>query len=272
MNKIKKYILYIIILISLIVLIFSIYKIITYKIDENEINNQLNIIENNVIIQEIKEKDKIEIIEQKEDIPKNNPYWDYINMNLIDVNFNELKSINDDVKGWITVNGTNINYPFVQAKDNKYYLNHAFNKSYNSSGWVFLDYRNDLSNFNDKNTIIYAHSMKNKTMFGSLRNILSSNWLKNSNNYVIKLSTEYENTLWQIFSIYHIPTTSSYIQTSFIDENEFNEFINMIINRSAHNFNTKVTSNDRILTLSTCYNNTEKMVLHAKLIKKETKL
>ena len=73
-------------------------------------------------------------------------------MNMIDINFNELKNINNDVKGWIKVNGTNINYPFVQSKNNKYYLTHSFDKSYNSAGWLFLDYRN-----NNKNTIIYAH-------------------------------------------------------------------------------------------------------------------
>ncbi len=45
----------------------------------------------------------------------------------------------------------------------------------------------------------------------------------------------------------------------------------MIKNRSSHNFNTNVISTDNILTLSTCYNNNEKMVIHAKLIKKEVK-
>ena len=55
-------------------------------------------------------------------------------MNLINVDFNELKKINSNTKGWIQVNGTNINYPFVQAKDNKFYLTHSFDKSYNSAG------------------------------------------------------------------------------------------------------------------------------------------
>ena len=55
-------------------------------------------------------------------------------MNMINVNFNDLKKTNPDIVGWIKVNGTNINYPFVQSKDNKYYLTHSFNKSYNSAG------------------------------------------------------------------------------------------------------------------------------------------
>jgi len=45
----------------------------------------------------------------------------------------------------------------------------------------------------------------------------------------------------------------------------------MLINRSSHNFNTSVSETDNVLTLSTCYNDNDKDVLHAKLIKKETR-
>ena len=191
-------------------------------------------------------------------------------MKLIDVDFSELKQENSDTVGWIQVNGTNINYPFVQASDNKFYLTHSFYKNKNSAGWVFLDYRNNISEL-DKNTIIYAHGRKNNTMFGSLNKILDGKWVKDTNNFVVKLSTETENTLWQVFSVYHIPTTSDYIQTSFSTDEEFLKFINMLKDRSMYDFNTTVSSEDKILTLSTCHNDTEKMVLHAKLIKRETK-
>ena len=56
-------------------------------------------------------------------------------MNLIDVDFNDLKNINPSTIGWIQVNGTNINYPFVQTNDNKYYLNHSFNNQKNMNGF-----------------------------------------------------------------------------------------------------------------------------------------
>ena len=52
-------------------------------------------------------------------------------MNLINVDFEELKNTNPDTLGWIQVNGTNINYPFVQTNNNDYYLNHSYNKKYN---------------------------------------------------------------------------------------------------------------------------------------------
>ena len=275
-NKIKKIklkwkniILILIFLILFITLNISIYNIIKWKLDSNKTNEEINTIQENTNIEEVKDNKGTEIIKQAKKIPKENPYWDYIKMNMIDVSFDNLKKINSDVVGWIKVNGTNINYPFVQSKDNKYYLTHSFNKSYNNAGWVFLDYRNN--NINNRNTIIYAHGRTDKTMFGTLRKVLNNGWINNTNNYVIKISTEKENSLWQIFSIYHIPTTNDYLQTEFKDEREYQRFLNILKNRSNHNFNTSITSNDTILTLSTCYNDSEKMVVHAKLIKKQKK-
>lgn len=267
--KWKNIILILIFLIVFITLNISIYNIIKWKLDSNKTNEEINTIQENANIEEVKDNKGTEIIKQAKKIPKENPYWDYIKMNMIDVNFDNLKKINSDVVGWIKVNGTNINYPFVQSKDNKYYLTHSFSKSYNNAGWVFLDYRNN--NINNRNTIIYAHGRTDKTMFGTLRKVLNNGWINNTNNYVIKISTEKENSLWQIFSIYHIPTTNDYLQTEFKDKREYQRFLNILKNRSNHNFNTSITSNDTILTLSTCYNDSEKMVVHAKLIKKQKK-
>ena len=268
--KWKNLVLFLIIIICITTLILSTKDIIKWMIDSNKTEKQIEEITEIVEVEEVEENENTEIIEQKEEPPKENPYWDYIKMNMINVNFNELKQKNPDTKGWIQVNGTNINYPFVQTNDNKFYLNHTFNKSYNSAGWVFLDYRNNINELS-KNTIIYAHGRLDTTMFGSLKNILSSGWLNNTNNYVVKLSTETENTLWQVFSVYHIPTTSDYIKVHFSSNEEFTKWAKMLLDRSAHNFNTSINENDQVLTLSTCYNDKEKVVLHAKLIKKETR-
>ena len=267
--KWKNIILILIIITSIITLLISIFNIIKWKIDSNKTNYEITNIQENINVQEIQDTENTEIIEPVIEVPKENPYWDYINMNMINVDFNGLKKTNPDVVGWLKVNGTNINYPFVQSSDNDYYLTHSFNKSYNGGGWVFLDYRNNGTN--NKNTILYAHGRSDKTMFGTLKNVLNNGWLNNTNNYVIKISTETENSLWQIFSVYRIPTTSDYLQTNFNDETEYQNFLDMIKDRSSHNFDTNVASTDNILTLSTCYNNSDKMVVHAKLIKKENK-
>jgi len=261
------------ILIFLTILIISSNKILYWIKDSNSSEKEITEIQENTEIIEIENNEQTEILEtpeEEKEIPKTNPYWTYIKMNLIDVDFTELKEKNSDTAGWIQVNGTNINYPYVQTSNNEYYLTHSFDKTTNSAGWVFMDYRNNQTNF-DRNTIIYAHSRKNNTMFGTLRKILKNGWLNITNNHVIKLSTETENTLWQVFSVYRIPTTNDYIQVNFINDKEFINFGNMLIKRSAYNFNTSITSKDKILTLSTCYDDNDKVVLHAKLIKREKK-
>jgi len=262
------------ILFFLTILIISSTKIINWLKDSKSSEKVIIEIQEETEIIETETTEETEIIEipeeEEKEIPKTSPYWTYIEMNLIDVDFTELKEKNSDVSGWIQVNGTNINYPYVQTSDNEYYLTHSFDKTTNSAGWVFMDYRNNKSDF-DKNTIIYAHSRKNNTMFGTLRKILKNGWLNNTNNHVIKLSTESENTLWQVFSVYRIPTTNDYIQVSFINDKEFTTFGEMLIGRSAYNFNTTISSEDKILTLSTCYDDYDKVVLHAKLIKREKK-
>jgi len=263
--------LFTLILIFIIIIIISSINILNWLNDSNKTNDKIEEVQINTKVKEVIDTEQTEIIETtEEEIPKENPYWDYIKMNLIDVNFNDLKQKNNEVVGWIQVNGTNINYPFVQTTDNDFYLTHSFDKSYNKAGWVFMDYRNNKSDY-DKNTILYAHGRADKTMFGSLKKVIFKGWLNNSNNHVIKLSTETENTLWQVFSVYKIPTTNDYIQVKFTSDNEFIEFGNILINRSVYNFNTSINSNDKILTLSSCYNDDEKVVLHAKLIKREKK-
>ena len=253
-----------------ITFIISIIFVINWLFDSKETKEDTKKVKDKVVIKEVTNTNKVEIVKPKEEIKKEDPYWDYIKFNLIDVDFTKLKEQNNETTGWIKVKGTNINYPFVQAKDNKFYLKHSFDKSYNEAGWVFMDYRNNKDNF-DKNTILYAHGRVDKTMFGSLKNIFTNNWLNNKNNYVINLSTEKENTLWQVFSVYKIPTTKDYIQTKFADDEEFLKFGKMLLDRSQHNFNTSIDSNAKILTLSTCYNDEKKVVLHAKLIKIEKK-
>ena len=256
----------IIIFICLVRVVFSVYDIVRWKIDSDKTDSQTKVIQEFINIIKIDNSDKTEIILPKGEVDLFDPYWDYIEMKLIDVDFDELKKMNPDTKGWIKVNGTNINYPFVQSSDNKYYLKRSFDKSYNSAGWVFLDYRNSIEPLN-KNTILYAHGRIDTTMFGSLKN----DWVNNTDNHVIKLSTDYDNTLWQIFSIYHIPTTNDYIQVDFSSDLEFVNWANTLISRSSHNFNTDVSATDNILTLSTCYNEEEKLVVHAKLIKRKIK-
>jgi len=195
-------------------------------------------------------------------------YWQYINMSLLDVNLSELKEINPETVGWIQVLGTNINYPFVQHSDNYYYLDHSFSRKNNGAGWVFLDYRNNIENMDD-NTIIYAHGRIDSTLFGTLKNIMNSSWYENEDNHIIRVSTGFHNSLWQVFSVYRINTTSDYIVNNFKNDGTYNNFLKLIKDRSVYDFNVDLDSNDKIITLSTCYSKPERVVMHAKLIKQE---
>lgn len=245
--------------------LYSGYKIIEWLIDSQSTKSISTEAEKTAEVEEIADSENTEIIESEE--PEESPYWKFINMSLLNVNLEELRKTNPDVRGWIKVGGTNINYPFMQTGDNDYYLSHSLDRSYNSAGWVFADFRLRLDN-TDKNTIIYAHGRYDGTMFGTLRTAETNGWLNDPSNYIVYTVTDNETSMWQVFSTYHILTTSDYIRTSFSNNNDFEDFVQMLKNRSSHDFKTNVTGSDHILTLSTCYSDSERMVLHAKLIKR----
>ena len=267
--RFRKWVIVVFLIFFLSVFLISINQVYNWFKDNKEIDKLSDNVIENTNIKEKKDNKNTEKVNPPED--KANDYWDYIKMNLLEVNFNDLIAKNSDTVGWIQVKGTNINYPIVKTTDNNFYLNHAFDKSKNEAGWVFMDYRNDAVNFN-QNTIIYAHSRLTGSMFGSLKNILDSSWYSNKENHIIRLSTPTENTMWQVFSVYTIPKESYYITPTFNTDEEYLEFLNTIKNRSEVEFSGTVNTSDKVLTLSTCKDNFgNRIVMHAKLIKKETR-
>ena len=248
-NKSKKYkkaILNLVIYIMLLsILLYSGIKI--YKWYKDKTNN-------NKIAEQI--RDTVIVEEKNEDENKEESK----------VDFNKLKEQNSDAVAWIKVNNTNIEYPVVKGSNNSFYLNHSFDKSNNSAGWIFADYRNKFDN-TDKNIVIYGHNMKDNSMFGSLKNILNSDWYDNEENTNITLYTENEKCIYKVFSIYKIESEDYYITTEFENDKKFEQFVNTIKKRSIKEFNTDVSKDDNILTLSTCANNNKyRVVLHAKKI------
>ena len=180
-----------------------------------------------------------------------------------------LKDVNSDMVGWLTVKGTKIDYPIVRGKDNNYYLTTNFYKEADYNGWVFMDYRNNAVDLDD-NTIIYAHNRYSSgIMFGTLPNVRKTSWLENQDNYYITYNTMEKVQKWKIFSYYNIKVTSDYLTTTFENEKDHEKFIKMITKRSKKNFKTTVTTKDKILTLSTCYNTDARFVVHAVLVEEE---
>ena len=184
------------------------------------------------------------------------------------IDFQKLINMNSDTKGWIKYNDDKINYPIVQSTDNNYYLKKTFNKKNNSVGSIFLDYRNN--GFNDQNTVIYGHAMPDGSMFGSLEDMYEKDFFDNDDhNYIYVIDLNNRKMIYQVFSYYIIEKEDYYITTSFNDDVQYYKFINVIRSRSYKSFNVNVDTNDKILTLSTCYgfgNTTKRKVVHAKLI------
>lgn len=182
------------------------------------------------------------------------------------IDFENLKQINSDTIAWIKVNGTEIEYPVVKTKNNDYYMTHSFDKTYNSAGFVFMDYKNKFDG-TDNNMVIYGHNRRDGSMFGTLKNILTEDWQANPDNYIIPFITETKKAEYQVFSVYTIEAEDYYITTNFGTDNEFQKFIDKIKSRSIKDFGIDVTTDDNILTLSTCAdNNKYRVVLHAKKI------
>lgn len=188
------------------------------------------------------------------------------NIEKYNVNFEKLRQTNNDTVAWLKVNGTNIEYPVVKTSNNNFYMTHSFDKSYNSAGWVFMDYE-DKFDGTDKNIVIYAHNRRDGSLFGTLKNILTEDWQNNNNNFIIPFISEDENAEYQVFSVYKIEREDYYITTNFKNNDEYNKFIGIIKSRSIKDFDIEVTNEDKILTISTCAdNNKYRIVLHAKKI------
>jgi len=172
---------------------------------------------------------------------------------------------NEDIVGYLKIEGTSVDYYITQSNDNAFYLEHDIYKNKNKSGWVFMDYENDISR-QDYNTILYGHNMKTDTMFHSIRYYRTYDYY-DKHKYII-FNTLYNEQTWEVFSFYKTDTNFNYIQVFFPDKYHFYELAKVMKEKSMYNTGVEITANDRILTLSTCTNETDdtRFVLHAKLI------
>ncbi len=214
---------------------------------QEDIKEVIKTVDAETIIQEIEEKENSVVIN------------DYIA---------SLITINSDTVGWLKVPNTRIDYSVVKAKNNEFYLRRDFKKKKGSIGWIFMDARNkrDMS---DDNTIIYGHNYYESTiMFGTLKYALNEKWISNKKNLIISFDSLYGNLQYEIFSVYIVPPVNDYLRINYDNILDRLEFFNMLKDRSIHKFDTTITGEDKILTLSTCEEKgTKRLVVHAKLIK-----
>lgn len=166
----------------------------------------------------------------------------------IKVDFSALQKKNKDIVAWIYCDGTYINYPIVQSKDNEYYLHRLVDGSYNSNGTLFIDC-NNLSDFSDFNTIVYGHNMRSGAMFGSLEKYKKQSYY--DKHPTMTLFTPNGTYIIELFAGF-VTSDTSEIYTQELNEDNFSSFINNSISKSTFTSDTDIKSIDRIITLSTC--------------------
>ena len=173
----------------------------------------------------------------------------------IEVDFDKLKSVNEDVVGWIYVDALpDISYPIVKGKDNQTYLHQTYEKNYNFAGTIFVDYENS-GDFSDCNTLVYGHNMKNGSMFGHLKKFREDDKLYKQDKYFWILPPE-RNYRYEIITAYTTGVNSDTYTLFKGPGEEFEKYLETIKGYSEiQTDDTDLTIKDRIVTLSTCTGN-----------------
>lgn len=166
-----------------------------------------------------------------------------------EVDFDSLLAVNPDVVGWIYIEGTAVNYPIVKGNDNDYYLKRLVDGKYNSAGSIFMDYRN-LGDFSDTHSILYGHNMKNGSMFAVLGKYKDQNFFEE--HPYCQIMTPEGNYLVEFFSGYDASTEDDSWQRDFLSDEEFRDWLDSAVNRSVFSSDVSLSTEDRIVTLSTC--------------------
>lgn len=180
------------------------------------------------------------------------------------ISFLELREQNPEVVAWIEIPDTQIDYPVMYTDNNDYYLNHTFSGEVNSAGSIFIETLN-ASDFLDMHTIIYGHNMKNGSMFGGLKQYRTASFLEE--HPVIYLDLEDGTHIYQIFSCYETRVDSESYTIGFQPNEVYEEYLEMIKERSAYDTGVDVSVQDYIITLSTCTSDDMmRYVVHAKKI------
>jgi sortase B len=163
------------------------------------------------------------------------------------------------VTGWIYIQGTVVDYPIIQSKDNDTYIHQDWQGNYSYSGCIYEDFRGDLDKTNL--TILYGHNMANGSMFSTLRSYQSKEW--GEQHRYIEVASETTRYLYEVFSVnvlygesgasftYWMPNQGSTLNLS---KTDFQKYISQVRSTSMIWYGTDENPQygDRILALQTC--------------------
>lgn len=173
----------------------------------------------------------------------------------IPIDFAALQQQNPDVYAWIQVPGTEVDYPILQSSnDNTYYLNHTIDGEEKKEGAIFTENYNTKT-FEDPNTVIYGHDMKNGSMFQSIHKYMDRSFFDNNRDIVIYMPNQIFR--YKIFAAYLTDNRHLLMNYNFWSKDEYQQYLNSIFSmRDMNAFidtSMEVTNEDKIITLSTCY-------------------
>jgi sortase B len=166
-----------------------------------------------------------------------------------EIDFDALREINPDIVGWLYYEGTNINYPIVQGKDNDYYLHITFEGTWAVGGTLFADAITE-DPFNQFNTIVYGHHMQDHTMFGDLKKLKDQEYCKENPQF--ELITPEGKYHLKICAFVHQPSDSAIYTTNFHDDGDKQGYIDLIRSLASYTTDEEMTTDDRLVILSTC--------------------
>lgn len=174
----------------------------------------------------------------------------------IEVDFEALRAVNEDVIGWIYVEALSdtINYPVVHGRNNDEYLHTTYQGNYNFAGTIFIDCANH-TDFNDCHTLVYGHNMKNGSMFGLLKRFVTNEKTYKDSKYFWIL-TPTKNYRYEIIAAYTTGATSETYTIFEAPGEKFENYLQNIVKKTEIQTTPGVLSaEDKIVTLSTCTGN-----------------
>lgn len=165
------------------------------------------------------------------------------------IDFDTLEQINTDIVGWLTLNGTVVDYPVVKGTDNDYYLHHLYTGEYNSLGTLFVDFRNSYP-FDDKITTIYGHSMLNGSMFFILERYKRQDFYEEHKQFFYE--TKDKNYILEPFAGKVMDAKIPFLQFNFDSDEEFMEYIDEYVSTSTFRSDVTVNKDDKVVMMIKC--------------------
>lgn len=169
---------------------------------------------------------------------------------LAEIDHAGLTEINGDYQLWLYAPDTPIDYPVVQCRDNSYYLDRIFNRRANPAGTLFIDCRN-LPDFDDPNTLIYGHHMRDSSMFHSLTDYDTPGYY-DAHPFMLAVSAK-EIYVIEVFAGYVTTSKDHCYDIAISDEEDMRRFVETAAEKSDFDSHAEIDCRaDRLVTLSTC--------------------